>query len=162
MAFAGLAAIMGGSGVSASAAKLPGILMALAGSLGFALGTVLAKKLPVPLPPIPAAAWQIGLGRFPVVIVGLARDHASGGRQPARLVAADLFHRDPVLHRLCELVCRVIAPAGLGRRDRHHGGACDRRGGLRYRTARAVGPDPDRGTGVYARRRRASDAVVTS
>ena len=72
MAFAGLAAIMGGNGVTASAAKLPGILMALCGSIGFALGTVLAKKLPLDMAPIPAAAWQIGLGCFPVAIVGLA------------------------------------------------------------------------------------------
>ena len=72
MAFAGLAAIMGGSGITASAAKLPGVLMALGGAMGFALGTVLAKKLPVPLPPIPAAAWQIGLGCFPVAIAGFA------------------------------------------------------------------------------------------
>jgi drug/metabolite transporter (DMT)-like permease len=71
MAFAGLAAIMGGNGISASADKLPGIIMALAGSIGFALGTVLAKKLPLPLPPITAAAWQIGLGCFPVAVVGL-------------------------------------------------------------------------------------------
>jgi drug/metabolite transporter (DMT)-like permease len=71
MAFAGLAAIMGGNGVSASEAKLPGIVMALAGAMGFALGTVLAKKLPLQLPPIPAAAWQIGLGCFPVAVVGL-------------------------------------------------------------------------------------------
>jgi drug/metabolite transporter (DMT)-like permease len=71
MAFAGLAAIMGGNGISASAAKLPGIIMALAGSIGFALGTVLAKKLPLQLPPITAAAWQIGLGCFPVAVVGL-------------------------------------------------------------------------------------------
>jgi drug/metabolite transporter (DMT)-like permease len=72
MAFAGLAAIMGGNGVTASAAKLPGILMALCGSIGFALGTVLAKRLPLDLAPIPAAAWQIGLGCFPVMIAGLA------------------------------------------------------------------------------------------
>jgi drug/metabolite transporter (DMT)-like permease len=71
MAFAGLAAIMGGNGISASAAKLPGIIMALAGALGFALGTVLAKKLPLTLPPIPAAAWQIGLGCLPIAIIGL-------------------------------------------------------------------------------------------
>ncbi len=72
MAFAGLAAIMGANGISASAAKLPGIIMALAGSFGFALGTVLAKRLPLQLPPITAAAWQIGLGCFPVAAVGLA------------------------------------------------------------------------------------------
>ncbi len=71
MAFAGLAAIMGGNGFAASEAKLPGIIMALAGAMGFALGTVLAKKLPIRLPPITAAAWQIGLGCFPIVIVGL-------------------------------------------------------------------------------------------
>ena len=72
MAFAGLAAIMGGNGISATAEKLPGMVMALCGAVGFALGTVLAKRLPVPLPPIPAAAWQIGLGCFPIVIIGLA------------------------------------------------------------------------------------------
>ena len=72
MAFAGLAAIMGGNGITATTEKLPGMVMALGGAIGFALGTVLAKKLPVPLPPIPAAAWQIGLGCFPIVVIGLA------------------------------------------------------------------------------------------
>jgi drug/metabolite transporter (DMT)-like permease len=71
MAFAGLAAIMGGNGLTASAAKLPGIIMALTGAIGFALGTVLAKKLPLQLAPIPSAAWQIGLGCFPVAVAGL-------------------------------------------------------------------------------------------
>ncbi len=64
MAFAGLAAIMGGNGISGSEAKLPGIIMALGGAVGFAFGTVLAKKLPIRLPPVTAAAWQIGLGCF--------------------------------------------------------------------------------------------------
>jgi drug/metabolite transporter (DMT)-like permease len=72
MAFAGLSAIMGGNGFAASVEKLPGIIMALGGSVGFAVGTVLAKKLPLTLPPLTAAAWQIGIGCLPVAIVGLA------------------------------------------------------------------------------------------
>jgi drug/metabolite transporter (DMT)-like permease len=71
MAFAGLAAIMGGNGFAASAEKMPGTIMALGGSLGFAVGTVLAKKLPLALPPLSAAAWQIGIGCLPVAIAGL-------------------------------------------------------------------------------------------
>lgn len=71
MAFAGLASIMGGNGFAASEAKLPGIVMALAGAAGFALGTVLSKKYPIRLPPISAAAWQIGAGCLPVAIAGL-------------------------------------------------------------------------------------------
>jgi drug/metabolite transporter (DMT)-like permease len=70
MAFAGLAAIMGGNGFAASVEKLPGIIMALGGSFGFALGTVLSKKLPLHLPPLSAAAWQIGIGSLPVAIAG--------------------------------------------------------------------------------------------
>jgi drug/metabolite transporter (DMT)-like permease len=72
MAFAGLASIMGGNGISASEAKLPGIVMALLGSIGFALGTVFSKRFPIHLPPITAAAWQIGVGCLPVALVGLA------------------------------------------------------------------------------------------
>lgn len=71
MAFAGLSAIMGGNGFAASMSKLPGIIMALGGAVGFAVGTILAKKLPLHLPPLPAAAWQIGIGCLPVAIVGL-------------------------------------------------------------------------------------------
>jgi drug/metabolite transporter (DMT)-like permease len=72
MAFAGLAAIMGGNGLAASSAKLPGILMALGGAVGFAVGTVLAKKQPLGLPPLSVAAWQIGIGCLPVAMIGLA------------------------------------------------------------------------------------------
>jgi drug/metabolite transporter (DMT)-like permease len=71
MAFAGLASIMGGNGIAASEAKLPGIILALSGSVGFAVGTVLSKKRPIHLPPIPGAAWQVGLGCLPVAIVGV-------------------------------------------------------------------------------------------
>ena len=161
MAFAGLAAIMGGNGFAASVAKLPGIIMALGGAIGFAVGTVLAKKLPLSLPPLSAAAWQIGIGCFPIV------DHRPPDREgrcrrhhPARLDPAGLFHRDPVLRRLCQLVRRARPAAGFGGRDRHHGGAGDRRGRLGGGAARAARPRPDRGAGVHARRRRAGDAVL--
>ena len=161
MAFAGLAAIMGGNGITATAEKLPGMVMALCGAIGFALGTVLAKRLPVPLPPIPAAAWQIGLGCFPIVIIGLAFEttHIEKVTQLGWWLLG-LFDRDPVLHRLCELVRRAGAPAGLGRGDRHHGGACHRRSGIRGRAGRAARADADRGAGLYAGRRRAGDKVL--
>jgi drug/metabolite transporter (DMT)-like permease len=71
VAFAGLASIMGGNGLAASEAKLPGILMALTGSVGFAVGTILSKRKPIHLPPLPGAAWQVGLGCLPVAIAGL-------------------------------------------------------------------------------------------
>ncbi|HLJ01144.1 MAG TPA: DMT family transporter [Bradyrhizobium sp.] len=70
MAFAGLSAILGGNGFAASLSKLPGILMALFGALGFAAGTVLGKRWPLNLPPISAAAWQIGVGCLPIAFAG--------------------------------------------------------------------------------------------
>jgi drug/metabolite transporter (DMT)-like permease len=76
MAFAGLSAILGGNGFAASLSKLPGIIMALGGAIGFAVGAVLAKKLPINLPPVSAAAWQIGIGCLPVAIVGLLIEKA--------------------------------------------------------------------------------------
>jgi drug/metabolite transporter (DMT)-like permease len=79
MAFAGLSAIMGGNGFAASLAKLPGILMALGGAVGFAVGTVLAKKLPLHLPPLTAAAWQIGIGCLPIAFIGLLIEKADAG-----------------------------------------------------------------------------------
>jgi drug/metabolite transporter (DMT)-like permease len=79
MAFAGLSAIMGGNGLAASMEKLPGILMALGGAIGFAFGTVLAKKLPLNLPPLSAAAWQIGIGCLPITIIGLLIERSDVG-----------------------------------------------------------------------------------
>jgi drug/metabolite transporter (DMT)-like permease len=76
MAFAGLSAIMGGNGIAASLEKLPGIIMALGGAVGFAVGTVLAKKLPLNLPPLSAAAWQIGIGCLPIAVIGLLIEKA--------------------------------------------------------------------------------------
>jgi drug/metabolite transporter (DMT)-like permease len=77
MAFAGLAAIMGGNGFAASVVKLPGIMLALLGAIGFACGTVLTKRLPLKLPPLTAATWQIGIGSLPVAIAGFLFETAN-------------------------------------------------------------------------------------
>ncbi len=72
MAFAGLAALLGGNEMSASLAKLPGVVLALGGAIGFALGTIFLKKWPIQLPGATSAAWQIGIGCLPVALAGLA------------------------------------------------------------------------------------------
>jgi drug/metabolite transporter (DMT)-like permease len=70
LAFGGLTVILGGEGISITPEKLTGFVMVLSGAFAFALGAVLSKKWPLPLPPMTAAAWQIGLGCLPVGIAG--------------------------------------------------------------------------------------------
>ena len=72
VALAGIAVLIGGHGLEASFAKLPGFLCVLAGAICVALGTVLTKHFPLAMPPLSLAAWQIGLGCLPVAMVGLA------------------------------------------------------------------------------------------
>jgi drug/metabolite transporter (DMT)-like permease len=83
LAFGGLTALMGGNGIAASLAKLPGIILALIGAFGFALGTVMAKRLPVRLPALTSASWQILIGCTPVAAAGLMFEHADFGRLSA-------------------------------------------------------------------------------
>ena len=75
MAFAGIAALMGGNGIEASTAKLPGIAMVLVGAFVFALGTIAAKRLPITMPLIASSALQIGIGCVPVALAGLLFEH---------------------------------------------------------------------------------------
>jgi drug/metabolite transporter (DMT)-like permease len=75
MAFAGIAALMGGNGIEASTAKLPGIAMVLVGAFVFALGTIAAKRLPIAMPLIASSALQIGIGCVPVALAGLLFEH---------------------------------------------------------------------------------------
>ena len=71
MAFAGLVALMGGNTIQASMAKLPGMLLALATAIAYALGTVFLKRWPIAMPSVSSAAWQLGIGCLPVAILGL-------------------------------------------------------------------------------------------
>jgi drug/metabolite transporter (DMT)-like permease len=75
MAFAGLASLLGGDGISASSTKLPGMFLAFVGSLGFAFGTIFLKRFPIPLPGATSAALQIGVGSLPVALVGSLLEH---------------------------------------------------------------------------------------
>jgi drug/metabolite transporter (DMT)-like permease len=75
MAFAGLASLFGGGGISASMAKLPGLLLALTGSIGFAVGTIFLKKKPIQLPGATSATWQIAIGSVPVALAGTIAEH---------------------------------------------------------------------------------------
>jgi drug/metabolite transporter (DMT)-like permease len=52
-------------------AKLPGVALALAAAMLFALGTVLAKRTPVTMPPAALVAWQTGLGMLPLILLWL-------------------------------------------------------------------------------------------
>lgn len=79
LAFGGLAALMGSNGVAASLEKLPGILLAMVGAFLFALGTVVAKRLPVRLPAVASAAWQVTVGCLPVAAAGLLLEHPQIG-----------------------------------------------------------------------------------
>lgn len=71
LAFGGLSILLGGDRISVTPEKLGGFAMVLGGSMAFALGAVLSKKLPLSLPPMTSATWQIGLGCLPVGIVGV-------------------------------------------------------------------------------------------
>lgn len=79
MAFSGLSVIFGVNGISITAEKLTGYIISLIGAATFALGTVLAKKLPTSLPPLTSATWQIGLGSLPVLFCGLMFETADFG-----------------------------------------------------------------------------------
>jgi len=71
IALFGIFILIGGNSIDAGISKLPGLLLALAGAVCVALGTVLTKHFPLRMPPTSLAAWQIGIGCLPVSIVGL-------------------------------------------------------------------------------------------
>lgn len=79
LALGGLTVILGGEGLSVTPEKLIGFVLVLSGSVAFALGAVLSKRFPLPLPPMTSATWQIGVGCLPVGLAGLAIEHADFG-----------------------------------------------------------------------------------
>ncbi|HEY0183292.1 MAG TPA: EamA family transporter [Rhodopila sp.] len=70
LAMGGVALLVGADTAEASWRKLPAAGMSLAAAILFGLGTVLAKKKPLRLPPTTSVAWQVMLGM--TVVVALA------------------------------------------------------------------------------------------
>lgn len=70
LALAGVALLVGADTAEATWQKLPAAGMSLAAAILFGLGTVLAKKKPLRLPPATAVAWQAMFGM--VLVAALA------------------------------------------------------------------------------------------
>lgn len=70
LGLAGLVVLLGQYGFALSPDKITGILLALGSATLFALGGVLSRT-PLPMPPMSLVAWQVGLGCFPMIILGL-------------------------------------------------------------------------------------------
>lgn len=74
LGLSGLAVLLGTGDITLGADKLTGIALALGAAILFALGSVLTKS-PPPIPPTALVAWQVGLGCFPMIVLGLAFEH---------------------------------------------------------------------------------------
>jgi drug/metabolite transporter (DMT)-like permease len=71
LSLAGVVLLIGARGLDIGLAKLPGVLIGLSGCTLFALGTVITKRWPIPLPPAAGVAWQVLIGMLPVVVAAL-------------------------------------------------------------------------------------------
>jgi probable blue pigment (indigoidine) exporter len=82
LALGGVALLVGADPVSASAHELPGVAMGFAAAVLFGLGTVMAKKQPIRMPPASSVAWQAMLG-IALVMVLAAFERPDFGRVTA-------------------------------------------------------------------------------
>ena len=78
LGLAGLCVLLSAYGFALGPDKFVGIALALASAILFALGGVMTKS-PLPMAPTALVAWQVGLGCFPMIILGLLFEHPSFG-----------------------------------------------------------------------------------
>jgi drug/metabolite transporter (DMT)-like permease len=71
----GIAVLLGGNVFHAETDKLPGVAIALAAAMLFALGTVLSKRWPLVMDPIAMTAWQVGIGCTVLLAASLVLEH---------------------------------------------------------------------------------------
>jgi drug/metabolite transporter (DMT)-like permease len=67
----GVALLVGVGSVQAQWTKLPGVACGLFAAAIFGLGTVVAKRRPLALPPVSSVAWQAAIGSVPVLLLAL-------------------------------------------------------------------------------------------
>jgi len=71
LAIGGVALLVGVGSAGMRWEQMPGVAMALAGSMLFGLGTVLAKRTPMALPPATSVAWQVALGTAVLLVLAV-------------------------------------------------------------------------------------------
>lgn len=69
LALGGVAGLVGADQIELHARILPGIACGFTAAILFGLGTVVAKRQPLRLPPVTGVAWQIGLGVIPQIVL---------------------------------------------------------------------------------------------
>jgi drug/metabolite transporter (DMT)-like permease len=74
LGIAGVALLLGANGFAFGTGKLVGIVLSLSCAVLFALGSVL-NRTPLPIPPLAAVAWQVGLGCLAMLILGILFEH---------------------------------------------------------------------------------------
>jgi drug/metabolite transporter (DMT)-like permease len=78
----GVVILVGSAGLGLDISRLPGIALALSAAGLFAFGTVLSKRIPIPLPGITLTAWQVGIGSLPLLLAGFLLEDANFGALP--------------------------------------------------------------------------------
>ena len=78
----GVLVLVGGTRPSLEVSRFPGIVLALSAAILFALGTVRAKRAPIPLPRLALTAWQVTLGCLPLLICGRLTEHTDFADMP--------------------------------------------------------------------------------
>jgi len=86
----GVVLLVGIGEVQADPHKLPGVACGLGAAMLFGLGTVIAKRRPLALPPITGAAWQILLSSVPLLLLA-GFEHPDWGQVTALGWLACLF-----------------------------------------------------------------------
>lgn len=76
LGIAGVIILFSGHSLTFGLGKVWGILAALGAAIGFAIGTVLMKRDPLPLPPLVSTAWQLLLGCIPMLLAGFVFESA--------------------------------------------------------------------------------------